>query len=65
VCNPVAASVNSDLPQQTLNYAPICIGIVSVISVVGWFLPFGLGGMYWFKGPKKTIEDLDAGVEKR
>ncbi|KIW08732.1 uncharacterized protein PV09_00673 [Verruconis gallopava] len=45
---------------QTLNYAPICIGIVSIISLVGWVLPFGLGGRYWFHGPKKTIEDLDA-----
>jgi hypothetical protein len=44
---------------------PICIGIVSVISLVGWILPFGLGGMHWFSGPKNTIEDLDASLEKR
>ncbi len=42
--------------QTTLNYAPICIGIVTIVSLVGWILPFGLGGRYWFKGPKKTIE---------
>ncbi|KAB5559584.1 amino acid or gaba permease [Coniochaeta sp. 2T2.1] len=49
------------LPQQTLNYAPVCIGIVTVISLVGWVLPFGLGGRHWFTGPKRTIEELDAG----
>lgn len=42
--------------SQSLNYAPICIGIVTVVSLAGWILPFGLGGMYWFTGPKKTIE---------
>ncbi|KAK4539886.1 hypothetical protein LTR36_010280 [Oleoguttula mirabilis] len=40
---------------MSLNYAPICIGIVTIISVVGWVLPFGLGGMHWFAGPKRTI----------
>ena len=43
-----------------MNYAPICIGIVTVISLVGWVLPFGLGGMYWFSGPKRTIEEEDS-----
>ncbi|KAB5585165.1 amino acid or gaba permease [Coniochaeta sp. 2T2.1] len=31
---------------QTLNYAPVCIGIVTVMSLVGWVLPFGLGGRH-------------------
>ncbi|RWQ92737.1 amino acid or gaba permease [Paecilomyces variotii] len=42
---------------ESLNYAPICIGIVTIVSLVGWILPFGLGGMHWFTGPKKTVED--------
>ena len=46
--------------QQTLNYAPICIGIVTIISLVGWILPFDLGGMHWFTGPKRTIEEADS-----
>lgn len=33
--------------QQTLNYAPIMIGGITVISLVGWALPFGLGGRHW------------------
>lgn len=33
--------------QQTLNYAPIMIGGISIISLVGWVLPFGLGGRHW------------------
>ncbi|KAH8780967.1 amino acid or gaba permease, partial [Diaporthe sp. PMI_573] len=40
---------------QNLNYAPICIAIVTIISLVGWILPFGLGGRYWFEGPRRTI----------
>ncbi|KAF1990208.1 amino acid or gaba permease [Aulographum hederae CBS 113979] len=49
---------------ETLNYAPICIGIVTIISLVGWFMPFGLGGRYWFKGPKRTIEEVDTKTEQ-
>ncbi|KAL2289460.1 hypothetical protein FJTKL_01737 [Diaporthe vaccinii] len=46
---------------QTLNYAPICIAIVTVISLAGWILPFGLGGRHWFEGPKRTIDDDSSG----
>jgi hypothetical protein len=41
---------------QTLNYAPICIGAITVISVVGWIFP-QWGGRHWFQGPIKTITD--------
>ena len=41
---------------QTLSCAPICIGIVTVVSVGGWVLPV-YGGRYGFKGPLKTITD--------
>lgn len=40
---------------QTLNYSPVCLGIVTSVSVIGWVFPFGLGGRYWFKGPQKTV----------
>jgi hypothetical protein len=30
----------------TLNYAPIMIGGVTVLVVIGWIFPFGLGGKY-------------------
>ena len=40
---------------QTLNYSPICLGIVTSVSVVGWVFPFGWGGRHWFKGPTKTL----------
>ncbi|RDW67018.1 amino acid or gaba permease [Coleophoma crateriformis] len=42
---------------QTLNYAPIMIGAITVISVAGWWLPFGVGGRAWFKGPQRTISE--------
>jgi hypothetical protein len=42
---------------QTLNYAPIMIGGISIISLVGWVLPFGYGGRSWFKGPQRTITE--------
>ncbi|RFU24990.1 hypothetical protein B7463_g11350, partial [Scytalidium lignicola] len=38
---------------QTLNYSPVCLAIVTSVSVIGWFLPFGWGGRHWFKGPGK------------
>lgn len=41
--------------QETLNYAPVMIGAITLISVAGWFLP-RIGGRHWFRGPKKTIE---------
>ena len=34
---------------QTLNYAPICIGIITIVSFVGWILPVW-GARHWFKG---------------
>ena len=40
---------------QTLNYSPICLGIVTTVSVIGWVFPFGRGGRHWFKGPRKTL----------
>ncbi|OCT50865.1 Thiamine transporter thi9 [Cladophialophora carrionii] len=41
---------------DTLNYAPICIGIITIISLVGWFFP-KWGGRHWFVGPVKTITE--------
>lgn len=35
------------------------IGAITLISLVGWVFPFGLGGKYWFKGPQTTITDED------
>lgn len=40
---------------QTLNYSPVCLGIISSVSVIGWVLPFGWGGRHWFKGPCRTL----------
>lgn len=51
--------ISTDTDQETLNYAPVCIGIVTIVSLVGWVLPFGLGGRHWFTGPKRTIEEID------
>ncbi len=33
------------------------IGGITIISVIGWIFPFGLGGKHWFHGPQKTISD--------
>lgn len=40
---------------QTLNYSPICLAIVTSVSVIGWVFPFGWGGRHWFKGPRTTL----------
>lgn len=50
----------STIVQETLNYAPICIGIVTIVSLAGWVLPFGLGGRHWFSGPKRTVDGTDS-----
>lgn len=42
--------------SETLNYAPICIGIISIVSLVGWIFPH-YGGRHWFKGPQRTISE--------
>lgn len=47
------------ITAQTLNYAPIMIGAITLISLVGWILPWGYGGRSWFKGPIRTINDED------
>ncbi|KAK5449690.1 hypothetical protein LTS15_008765 [Exophiala xenobiotica] len=44
--------------SETLNYAPICIGIISIVSLGGWFLP-RWGGRHWFEGPIKTITEAE------
>ena len=43
---------------NTLNYAPICIGIITIISLGAWFFP-RWGAMNWFQGPIKTITELE------
>jgi hypothetical protein len=51
---------------QTLNYAPICIGAITIVSVVGGIFP-KWGRRHWFKGPIKTITDEElrsAGAER-
>lgn len=48
--------------QKTLNYAPVMIGSITLISLIGWVFPFGLGGRYWFKGPQKTITESETDV---
>jgi hypothetical protein len=35
---------------QTLNYAPVAVGIVLAISFLFWILP-GIGACHWFTGP--------------
>lgn len=45
--------------QQTLNYCPVVIGSITIIAFGAWLFPFGIGARYWFKGPKKTISDVE------
>lgn len=57
--SPGVSNVTNKVSQTTLNYAPVMIGAITLISLVGWVFPFGLGGKYWFKGPQTTITDVD------
>jgi hypothetical protein len=45
--------------QVTLNYCPVVIGGITVIAVGAWIFPFGLGARYWFKGPVRTISEVE------
>lgn len=53
-CLPQANPVNS----QTLNYTPVCVGIIGLWCVVSWFL----WARKWFEGPVRMVEMEMAGV---
>lgn len=38
---------------QSLNYAPVAVGVVLLVAG-GWWV---LGARKWFDGPRKTVED--------
>lgn len=42
---------------QTLNYAPVAVGIVLFGALFAWFLPCGLGAKDWFKGCRQVLDD--------
>ncbi|TAQ84582.1 hypothetical protein B7494_g7099 [Chlorociboria aeruginascens] len=46
---------------ETLNYAPVMVVAISLISGVGWVFP-RWGGRVWFLGPKRTIGEGVDGV---
>lgn len=41
------------LSLQSLNYAPVAVGVVLVVAG-GWWV---IGARKWFDGPRKTVED--------
>jgi len=54
-CLPTANPVTS----QTLNYTPVAVGIVAVLTFGTWFL----WAKNWFTGPIRQIELEQAGVD--
>ncbi|KAK9918140.1 hypothetical protein WJX75_001594 [Coccomyxa subellipsoidea] len=42
---------------QTLNYAPVAVGIVLFGALFAWILPCGFGAKDWFKGCRQTLDD--------
>lgn len=40
---------------QSLNYAPIAVGIVLLVSV-GWWV---CGARKWFTGPRRTLDEAE------
>ena len=51
------ALVGGNLDRVNLILLTPSPGIISIVSLGGWVFPFGLGGMYWFEGPIKTITE--------
>jgi hypothetical protein len=54
-CLPQLNPVNS----QTLNYTPVCVGIIGLWCVVSWVL----WARKWFQGPIRQIEAEVAGID--
>lgn len=42
---------------QTLNYAPVAVGIVLVGALLGFYCPV-IGAKNWYRGEKHTVEDF-------
>lgn len=40
------------------------IGGITIISLAAWFMPFGWGGRYWFKGCRRTITEEELRAAK-
>jgi hypothetical protein len=53
-CLPTANPVTS----QTLNYTPVAVGIVLVLSLAAWIL----WAHRWFTGPRRQVELEQAGI---
>ena len=53
-CLPQVNPVNS----QTLNYTPVCVGIIGLWCMLSWFL----WARKWFQGPIRQIEAEVAGI---
>lgn len=41
---------------ETLNYAPVAVGIVLFGALLTWVLPCGLGAKDWFRGEKHNLD---------
>lgn len=47
------------LTAQDMNYtAPVLFGVLA-LSLLWYYMPWGYGGVYWFKGPVRTVDDRD------
>lgn len=48
------------LPLQSLNYAPVAVGLVLLVSLSWWLFD----ARKWFHGPRKTVEEEEDPIEK-
>jgi hypothetical protein len=44
---------------QSLNYAPVAVGLVLCVSLGWWFAD----ARNWFTGPRKTFDEVEDGQE--
>ncbi|KAB8190688.1 amino acid permease [Nonomuraea phyllanthi] len=51
---PAGVPGNKDFAWTSVNYAPIAVGVV-LIGIALWW---GLSAKHWFKGPRRTIDDV-------
>jgi len=46
----------------TMNYAVVVLGGILVLSVIYFYFPI-YGGVHWFKGPVKTVDEVEESSE--
>ena len=56
---PTLEGEDGEKSVESMNFTVVVQGGVMVLSLVYYWFPWGLGGVYWFKGPVPTVEKAE------